>query len=435
MHAAASRRFSQVCDAFVESLNPAMSQHASAQDDADCLLLQRLRSTPELFEAIAACTPAELASQKTLRARFDDELVRAALAVFDARQRANGLLPNVDQLWLTRVGLEQSTAWPVACHKARRFASVPDVADLCCGIGIDAAALTHHASVEAIDCDPAMCLRTNWNVAELGQSDRLRSRSADVASESWAGRIVHADPDRRSGRDRPTKRLELYRPDLLWMQQLTRSAAGGAIKIGSASNFLQKFPGCEIELVSLDGECREATVWFGDLNGAHPFRATVLPGDETISADPLSEWTNVAPAVGAYLLDPDPAVVRSGLLDVVAARFELRRLDADEEYLTSDNVPATAFATPFCVEAVLPNKLAALKRHLRERPSTHYEVKCRRIPIDADAVRRSLPTGTHGPRVVLFARVAGRAAIIVATRTVAFDPQGAGRDGTAEPRR
>jgi len=384
--------------------------------DEESFLLRRLKDCPEIFAAISGSTPTELSSQRKLRETFDDELVRAALSVHESRQRAADLLPNSDQLWLTRVGLEQSTSREVAAHKAKRFSQFATVSDLCCGIGVDAAAIAEHSPVTAIDSAAAMCLRTEWNAAIWDRSEHIRTQCTDVTSLDWSGKIVHVDPDRRSGRDRPTKRLELYQPSLEWMQQLTRMAAGGGIKISPASNFLQKFPGCEIELISLKGECREATVWFGSLAGEHAFRATALPTGESISADPLSAWTNVVPTAGEFIFDPDPAIVRSGLIDVMAEQYSLQRLDAEEEYLTGAECVTSGFVTAFRIEAVLSGNLKDLKRHLRSAPSTHYEVKCRRIPTNADAVRRQLPTGTAAPRVIFFARIAGRATIVVAQR-------------------
>ncbi len=400
----------------------------ASSSDAETELLLRLRDTPEIFEAIRASTPLELSGQKTLRARFDQELVRAALSVHEARLKAAGLLPDAERLWLTRVGLEQCTALEVAQHKARRFAGsicgpmtavqtdpLP-VFDLCSGIGVDAAAIAGFAEVIAVDQSPSMCLRAGWNADVWGRAARLLTRCEDVTTSDWAGAIVHADPDRRAGNDRPTRRLEQYQPNLEWMQRLTRTAGGGGIKLGSASNFLQKFPGCEIELISLHGECREATVWFGSLTGEFPFRATVLPTGESISADPLSEWTSVAPQAGAFIFDPDPAIVRSGLLDVMAERHGLLRLDSEEEYLTGDIVPATAFVAVFEIEVVLVNSLKDLKQYLRGDPSQHYEIKCRRIRTEADSVRRQLPTGNAAPRVIFFARIGGRGTIVVARR-------------------
>jgi hypothetical protein len=384
--------------------------------DAECELLQRLRATPEIFELMTDGRAPELSVQKTLRARFDDDLVRMALAVADARKKARGQLPHADQLWLTRVGLEQCTAWDVAQHKAQRFHSSSQVYDLCCGIGVDASHLAALTSTIAMDTSPAMCLRTAWNADIWQPSPRLQTECRDITTVDWTGKIVHVDPDRRAGGDRPTKRLELYQPDLSWMQNLTRTAAGGAIKISPASNFLQKFPGCEIELISLQGECREATVWFGSLAGPYTFRATSLPSGESVSADPLSAWTNTTETVGAFLLDPDPAIVRSGLLDVMAEQHGLLRLDAEEEYLTADAVPSTSFVTAFQVECVLPYNLKELKRYLRNSPSRHYEIKCRRIPTDADAMRRQLPTGDGEPRVIVIVRCGKRSHIVVTRR-------------------
>jgi SAM-dependent methyltransferase len=154
----------------------------------DLALLQQLRATPDLLAAVATCSPTERVRQKSLRGRFPDELVRAV-----------GRLPHAEQLWLTRTGLEQATAWDVARHKAARFAGCGDVVDLCCGIGSDAAALSHHGQVMAVDRCPAMVMRAAWNTEVLGKPERFTAQCGNVTAEDWTGRFVHADPDRRDG--------------------------------------------------------------------------------------------------------------------------------------------------------------------------------------------------------------------------------------------
>ena len=430
-----------------------------SEDHVESSLLRRLKSAPEIFTEIRNCSAEERVSQKRLRSLFGDELVRAALSVYDARERARGQLPFADMLWLNRVGLEQATAWLIAQHKAERFPSGVPVFDLCSGIGVDSTALAGRADVVAVDMDPAMCLRCEWNAAIWSPKHTVTSRCGDVTKDSWSDQLVHIDPDRRAGRDRPVMRLEQYQPDLKWLQELISVGRGGAIKLGPASNFMQKFPGCEIELISLDGECREATVWFGELAGPQAFRATTLSttprndrlvadpvmtsedlsaeprtlenslhGDsspvnsteivttQSISADPLSERAEAAERVCEWIFDPNPAVVRSGLLDVVAVQQGLMRLDPEEEYLTGDMAVRTDFLTPFQVEATLPNSLRELRAWLRADPSRYYEIKCRRIRIEAAAVQRQLPIGDSPPRVILFARVGGVAKIVVARR-------------------
>lgn len=378
--------------------------------------LLALRSQPEIMQLLSQCTPAELRNQKRLRQQFDELLVPAAIALHETRQRAIGKLPSPAQLWLSRTGLEQATAWEIARHKAARFTQCEQVYDLCCGIGMDAAALTHATPVIAVDQSPAMVLRTTWNHEVLGGKHPLQTLCQDVQQTDWTGTFVHADPDRRDGRDRPTKRLEQYLPDLTWMQRLAGTAKGGAIKISPASNFQQKFPGCEIELISLHGECREATVWFGELSGNFAFSATCLDSNETLSADPLSAWVAKAEHTDRFLFDPDPAIVRAGLIDVLAERHCLLRLDAEEEYLTGSQLPDTGFLAAFEIEAVLGSNVKDLKSHLRNSPRSEYEIKCRRVRVEADVLRRSLPKGDGPPTVIIVCRVAGRVHHVVARR-------------------
>ena len=127
--------------------------------DEEAFLLRRLKDCPEIFAAIASSTPSQIANQRKLRDTYDKDLVRAALSVHEGRQRAGGLLPNANQLWLTRIGLEQCTALEVATHKAKRFSNSDSVFDLCCGVGVDASAIAEHVKVTAIDVAGAMCLQ------------------------------------------------------------------------------------------------------------------------------------------------------------------------------------------------------------------------------------------------------------------------------------
>jgi hypothetical protein len=385
-------------------------------------LLNGMRSLPALFDELRELPGSELAVQLKLRTKYDAALVRAAIVVQEARAKAEGKLPEADKLWLTRVGLEQSTAWEVAQHKASRFPGGEHVFDLCSGIGVDTAALLSRGSVTSVDVDPAMLLRCLWNIETWMENDAVNAGGAwhqnatDVLSLDLSGKLVHLDPDRRQGRDRPAKRLEHYHPDLEWMQQLVQTADGGALKLGPASNFMQKFPHSEIELVSQHGECREATVWFGSLASEKSFRATVLPSGESLAADPLDAWCPIADSFSDYIFDPDPAVVRSGLLDIVGEMHSMQRLDKEDEYLTGATIPETEFVRSFAIEAVLGNNPRELKRYLRANPGRDYEIKCRHLSVNANTLRKQLPCGDGPIKVLFFVRRAGKATVVVARR-------------------
>lgn len=316
-------------------------------------------------------------------------------------------------MWLNRVGLEQSTSEAVARHKALRFEG--PVYDLCCGIGGDSVALAERCEVTAVDLNLAACLRAEWNAEVYGVGSRVKTLCADVASLTEIAGLVHVDPDRRAGSGGRVSRVEDYEPGLPFLNELMTRCRGGAFKVGPASNFGGKFDGVEIELISLSGECKEATIWFGDLAGKAPFRATALPSGETIAGHPLDASAALAP-LGRYLYDPDPAVVRAGMLDLVAERHGLNRLDGAEEYLTGDNLVVSAFVDPFEVLADLPNNESDLRAWLRRSDFGQLEIKCRHIPIQADLLRRRLPLPGDRPGVLIFARCDGKARAIVARR-------------------
>jgi hypothetical protein len=204
-------------------------------------------------------------------------------------------------------------------------------------------------------------------------------------------------------------------PDLEFLKRLTREFKGGAIKLSPASNFAGKFDDVEYELVSLSGECKQAVAWFGELHSGSPWRATVLPEGETLAGDPLEFRAELGP-LGQYLYDPDPSIVRAGMVDMLGETLELSRLDAEEEYLTADNLVRTPFAQPFEVLAELPNNDREIRRYFREHRFGQVEIKCRHVPIQADEVRRKLPLEGVVPAVLIFARIAGKTRAVVCRR-------------------
>ncbi|WP_397569536.1 class I SAM-dependent methyltransferase [Schlesneria sp. T3-172] len=379
----------------------------------ECRLLQELRATPGLLEQISQSSGSELALQSALRRQYPDDLVRMAVSLHQFRLKARGKFSRAEQMWFDRQGLEQSTAEVVSRYKAQRFKGT--VWDLCSGIGSDSMSLAAHCDVIAVDIHAPNCLRTMWNAEVYGVADRVETQCRDVRELTSFSHLVHVDPDRRPGSSGRVSRIEDYVPGLDYLNAIMPRCPGGAIKVSPASNFGGKFPDAEIELISLHGECKEATVWFGELASDALFRATVLPAGESISGHPLEVLVPVSP-LGQYLYDPDPSVVRAGLVDVLADRLGLSRLDRAEEYLTSDHLVTSPFLQPFEVLENLPNNEKELKAWLRKASVGPLEIKCRHIPIQADVLRRRLPLNGSEPRVIVFARLDGKARIVAARR-------------------
>jgi hypothetical protein len=91
-------------------------------------------------------------------------------------------------------------------------------------------------------------------------------------------------------------------------------------------------------------------------------------------------------------------------------------LDDEEEYLTADQALHSPFVQPFEVLAMLANNDREIRGYFRGAGVGQLEIKCRRIPVDAEAVRRKLPLTGDDSVVLLFARINGRARAVVCRR-------------------
>jgi hypothetical protein len=303
------------------------------------------------------------------------------------------------------------------------------VVDLCAGIGGDSLALAERADVLAVDVDRGKCRRIAWNAAVYEVDGRIlpcqsRAESFAIPRGAW----VHIDPDRRALGSARARRLVDYAPGPEFLRALIHRAPGGAIKLSPASDFegFVADEDAEVELISLGGECKEATVWFG-LAVSCRRRATRLP--ENVSwtdRDGAAYELARAPVVpvSTYVYDPDPALLRSGLLDSFAFSHGLGRVAADIEYLTGDRHVSTPFLSAFQVVSVHPLDLKRLKRLVAEQALGPLEVKQRGLSLDPETLRAQLRPRSHQPAALILVGGVSPAKAIQAQRVTrtSFQP-------------
>jgi hypothetical protein len=367
------------------------------------------------IEHVAAPRPADV---MRLRGIAPPEYVAAALRLAEARRRGAAKFARAGRMWLDPVGVEQATAEAVARHKAKRFDGALAV-DLCAGIGGDSLAIATGAAVLAVDADAGMCRRCRWNACVYEVADRLaviQGRAERFAIPP--GALVHVDPDRRITSPRRARRLEDYAPGLDFLRSLPVAARGGAIKLGPASDFAVHFDGpeLEVEVVSLKGECKEATVWFGALTTCRR-RATRLPEGVTWTDRdaPVSAVVPLAPPQ-AWIFDPDPGLLRAGLLDAFAAAHGLFRCAAGIDYLTAPLRVESPFLAAFAVEDVLPLDMKTLARVIGARQLGPLEIKIRGVDLRPESVRARLRPPGPNPATLLLLGGEGPARAVLARR-------------------
>ncbi|HEX5730386.1 class I SAM-dependent methyltransferase [Microbacterium sp.] len=356
------------------------------------------------------------------KAGHSPELVSAVVGQARLRVRARAKFGEfADRMLFTRAGLEQATRLAVAAQHAGRFrdAGLGTVADLGCGIGGDALGFAGLGlQVEAVDADEVTAAIAAYNLAPFGDAVTVRHESAEASDLSLVDG-VWLDPARRTSGHSETARVrpEDYSPSLDWAFEVASRIPSG-IKLGPGLDRTMIPDDVEAQWVSADGSTIELVLWSGALARDGVRRAAlVLRGDDrwelTSTTDAADE---PARPLGAFVHEPDGAVIRARLIGDVARSLGAGMLAEQIAYLTSDAALTSPFVASFRVREVLPAEVRALSRALRERGIGRLEIKKRGVDVDPATFRTALKLRGDESATLLLTRVGSKRLAILADR-------------------
>ncbi len=358
-------------------------------DDVAYLSSDEAASALAEVGALALTDSTRVSDIASARSRFGD---RAAVLVETTmlRRKAAAKVDDAATWLFTGEALEQATAAAVAVHRAERLAGRA-VHDVTCSVGTELAALrTRTDRLVGSDVDEVRLAMARHNLAGAGagaDADVLLCR-ADALRPVTRDTAVVADPARRSG-GRRTFDPRDYTPAL---DGLFEAYAGRdlVVKCAPGIDFDQVrrlgFVG-EIEVTSLAGGVREACLWSSGLATPNVTRrATVLDRAESLT-DAERDDCPVA-AAGRWIVDPDGAVVRAGLVRHYAARHGLWQLDPAIAYLSGDELPYGVRGFEVLAELIFTER--ALRQELAARDVGACEILVRGVAVDPDVLRSRL---------------------------------------------
>lgn len=336
-----------------------------------------------------------------LRAAFPAEIIPAVLELSDLRHRAAMKFACADAMFFDREGLEQATGENIAKWRARSFSGLDCSADLTCGVGGDVIEMTNVTRVLASDLNPSRLAMARANVELYNPTASADFRAAPAEKYPLAEGYF-LDPSRRAAGKR-TRHLVGISPSIELIQELIRKSQYVGVKLSPATpdNELDGLGG-SVEFISDHGTCKEAVVWFGKLAGQR--KASILPSGVVLEADanvpepPLCSHAK-------YIFEPDPAIVRAGLIPELCKRIDAAVMDRFIAYLTINRHVNTPFGRCYETLASLPFSEKAIRGALRGLDIGQVVVKKRGTAVDLERIRKNLQSDLPGRGVVIMTRI------------------------------
>lgn len=328
---------------------------------------------------------------------------------------------------------QQATPLPVSMVRAERIAAAGAslVHDVTCSIGTEAPAVIS-AGLDWLgtDLDYSRLLMARENLrsaaaeaqaaaagrAWVAQADALAPVTTTASSPgpriracsgtgSRPGRVIVADPARRADGRRITDPAKLIPP----LPELLDAFPGAAMAVKCAPGIDYSDWHGLVSVVSVNGGVKEACLYTPDLAEAgHTREAVVIRDSFTERVRNEGEGVDVDKP-RSFIVEPDGAVIRAGLVQQWAARHSLAMLDPHIAFLTGDAVPDGYSGFPF-IEAV---PLKKLRPALQAHGAGSLEILVRGVDVDPDQLRGKLKLKGDRPMAVAIARIGDHATAFI----------------------
>lgn len=364
-----------------------------------------------------------LATLSKLRKQFSPEQAAGLLEIATSRLKAEQQhkFTHASKLFFSRTALEQSSSETIAAYRAQRFAKVlppgNSVADLGCACGGDSLALAKYFHVTGIDLDEARLCFARANSIACNVYANFTPIKADIAEFDVSNyAALFFDPARRTADGKRIFSVEDYSPPLSIVQNWLNQVEGIAVKISPGVNYAELASyDCEVEIISENGDVKEAVLWFGKLRTPTiTRRATLLPAGHTLTEQPDHAPVEITEPQ-AYLYEPDGAVIRAGLVEELALTLGATKLDADIAYLTAPELVSTPFARSFRVLETLPFNLKKLQVRLSALQAGRVTIKKRGSPLEPQELEKLLKLKKTQPNefILVLTHIKGVHSVII----------------------
>jgi len=351
---------------------------------------------------------------------IENSYLSAAVTLIKLRRQAFGKFKYSEKMFFTPLGLEQSTNENISRYIAARFKANWKIVDLTCGIGGNLIFLAEHCrQVLAIDKNELnlICARANsalYNEDKkiefiLGDAQEEVAKLIEKAESNEKLKNVDAfflDPARdRIGKSK-TRSILNSQPALLEiLPKIFKITKNVGVKISPAFDYreldlLPEKP--EVEVISENNTNKVVMLWFGDLKTVDR-RGTIINKNSAISYTNFTNqvdteelhpnFVNFVERPLAYLYEPNKAIIKAHLVDELAIKYDLAKINPHLSFLSSEKRIKPDSPDLWRVFKVLACDLfswSVLQKFISERRLDKVNIITKRFPLKPEEVYKKL---------------------------------------------
>ena len=314
-------------------------------------------------------------------------------------------------------GVRFATPEVVAHYRAGRL-KCSVLADISCGIGGQAVCFAKECGMVYgvdIDSERLECARHNAGVYGVDNITFIKgdALSPHVVKQVADADIVFSDPARPAEED--VRQTDSLRPGIPMVLEAYRDVT---------DNFAFEAPpqmpperidfDCEREYMSMDGQLNRLTLYFGPLKRCER-SAVVLKRDMYYI---LKSGVYIPPGIPEadeiidYAFEPDPAVVKAGLLEELAAELNINmclvNIDARRSLLVySSNIDSPFFKNRYRVLDKVTSDCNKINRSLKKHSIGKALIRFNVLPDRYWDVRNKIESGLIGETTVHLYQISG----------------------------
>ena len=365
-------------------------------------------STRQYIAAHASDDVARLALHPSKDPQVD---MAVALQQIAGRQKAKEKLPKwyatEGVLYPKKVSMEQCSSSQTAEYKASLMEG-DSFADFSGGFGVDTVALARKFDKGwYVEPQQELCelFQHNCKVLDINNVNIIHGTMEEHLDTIGPVNTIYLDPSRRDTHGRRVVSLADCTPNLPeWKSALLERCNILMVKLSPMIDIFQTFRDLPetyaVHVVAVEGECKEVVFLLTRRDA--PWHVSTT--DPTIIAVDINKIATtrvettlqterttppcIATELGAYLYEPNAAVMKAGIFNALSQQFHIAKLAKNTNLFTADELHEDFPGRIFRLEAVHefhPRKTAKELSHL-----ANASIAVRNFPLSAEELRKTL---------------------------------------------